>query len=169
VVIVMIACIDVHYRADLTIAGCVLLRDWPDERPAHEIVTRVGPVKPYHAGRFYERELQPALQVLRLTPEPPTTVVIDGYVWLDARGTPGLGAHLFRSLNEAIPVVGVAKSRFRDSAFAVRVVRGSSTRALYVTAAGLSPDTAARCIERMHGRHRIPTMLRRVDQLCRRG
>ncbi len=163
----MIACIDVHYRGDRALAGCVLFRNWPDERPVHELVTLVTAIEPYEPGRFYQRELKPALHVLRQAPASPSTVVIDGYVWLDAEGKPGFGAHLFRALGETVPVVGVAKSRFKDAAFAVRVYRGSSKRPLYVTSAGIPPQAAADCVTRMHGDHRIPTMIRRVDLLAR--
>jgi deoxyribonuclease V len=47
------------------------------------------------------------------------------------------------------------------------VLRGGSARPLYVTAAGLSADEAARRVRDMHGPYRIPTLLKRVDQLCR--
>jgi deoxyribonuclease V len=36
-----------------------------------------------------------------------------------------------------------------------------------VTARGLSDRYAAQLVKEMHGPHRIPTMLRRVDQLAR--
>jgi deoxyribonuclease V len=64
------------------------------------------------------------------------------------------------------PVVGVAKSRF-DGARAVEVYRGGSIRPLYVSAAGLDPEEAAEKIRSMHGRHRVPTLLKRVDRLAR--
>jgi deoxyribonuclease V len=47
------------------------------------------------------------------------------------------------------------------------VQRGHSRRPLYVSAAGIDAETAARYIQDMHGTYRLPTLLRRVDQLCR--
>jgi len=47
------------------------------------------------------------------------------------------------------------------------VLRGDSRRPLYVTAAGLDPAAAALHVRSMHGPFRIPTLLKRVDQLCR--
>jgi len=38
---------------------------------------------------------------------------------------------------------------------------------LYVTAAGMRLQEAADRIQRMHGPHRIPTLLKRVDTLAR--
>jgi deoxyribonuclease V len=94
-------------------------------------------------------------------------IVIDGYVWLSEDGRPGLGAHLFEALARTTAIVGVSKTSFAGSAFAVSVYRGGSHRPLFVTAAGVEPAIAAGWIGGMHGAHRIPTLLKRVDRLCR--
>ena len=54
---------------------------------------------------------------------------------------PGLGARAHAGFG--IPVIGVAKSRFRAATHAVPVVRGSSARPLFVTAAGMPSADAA--------------------------
>ena len=54
-----------------------------------------------------------------------------------------------------------------SSPWAVGAYRHRSRRPLFVTAAGMPQERAARHIERMHGGFRIPTMLKRVDPLCR--
>jgi deoxyribonuclease V len=77
-----------------------------------------------------------------------------------------LGWHLFDALESKIPVIGVAKSRF-EGAPAHEVYRGASRRPLYVTAAGMTLAKAAANIQAMHGAHRIPTLLQRVDRLAR--
>jgi hypothetical protein len=51
-------------------------------------------------------------------------------------------------------VTGVAKSRFRTTVHAVPVLRGSSARPLFVTAAGLPAADAADLVRRMAGRYR---------------
>jgi deoxyribonuclease V len=165
----MIACVDVDYRNDEAVAACVLLRAWGDEHAADEKVERLTRVEPYQPGQFYRRELPCLLAVLGRVAEPLEAVVVDGYVWLGDEHCPGLGAHLYEALARAVPVVGVAKSCFRSAALARAVLRGSSRRPLYVTAAGLDAAEAARLVQGMHGPHRIPTILKRVDQLCRRA
>ena len=90
-------------------------------------------------------------------------MVIDGYVSLGG-GRPGLGAHLHAESNLA--VVGIAKSRFLGSD-AIEVFRGSK-RALYVTAVGVPAAEAAEAVARMHGSHRLPTLVKRADSLARR-
>ena len=165
----MIACVDVDYRQSHAVAACILLRNWTDAHCVNEFTARLESVKPYQPGQFYKRELYPLLRVLSGTSAPIRTIVIDGYVWLRSeKGTPGLGAYLYDALDKRVPVIGVAKNRFKDADFAIKVLRGSSKRPLYVTAAGMSPRIAAVHISKMHGEHRIPTMLRKVDQLCRR-
>lgn len=127
---------------------------------------RIGAVEPYVPGQFYRRELPCLLAVLKKSGAEFSSVVIDGYVWLDAGGVPGLGAHLFEALGKKIPVVGVAKTRFEGAAPA-EITRGSSRQPLFITAAGMELPLAASRIQSMHGPHRIPTLLKRADQLCR--
>jgi deoxyribonuclease V len=98
---------------------------------------------------------------------PVQCVVIDGYVWLDRAGTPGLGAHLYEALGRGVPVVGIAKTAFKGSEMAERLVRPASDKPLFVTAAGLTPESALAHAQRLHGPHRIPTLLKAVDALAR--
>lgn len=157
-------CLDVDYRGDGAVAAAVGFREWADDVPTVERTLAIDRVEPYEPGAFYKREL-PCLLALLADVERPELIVIDGYVWLGER--PGLGAHLWRALGEAVPVVGVAKTRFA-SASAAEVVRGTDAkRPLYVTAAGVSAEEAAEWVRAMHGPHRLPTLLKRVDGLCR--
>jgi deoxyribonuclease V len=94
-------------------------------------------------------------------------LVVDGYVDLDPGGRPGLGAYAHAEFG--IPVIGVAKSRFRTATHAVPVVRGSSGRPLFVTAAGMLAADAADLVRHMTGRYRLPDALRRADTLARTG
>jgi deoxyribonuclease V len=94
-------------------------------------------------------------------------LVVDGYADLDPGGRPGLGAHADAEFG--IPVIGVAKSRFRTATHAVPVVRGSSSRPLFVTEAGMPTADAADLVRRMAGRYRLPDALRRADNLARAG
>jgi deoxyribonuclease V len=162
----MIACVDVDYRDDSAQAACVLLRDWTDADSACVYVERIAGVAPYQPGQFYRRELPCLLAVLAKVKEPLDAVIVDGYVWL-RHGTPGLGAHLYEALGGTVPIVGVAKTRFASAA-AEAVVRGTSRRPLFVTAAGMPLADAAAGVRHMHGPFRIPTLLRKVDQLARR-
>ncbi len=63
----------------------------------------------------------------------------------------------------------MAKSRFRAATHALPVQRGSSARALFVTAAGMSAADAADLVRHMVGQYRLPDALRRADHLARAG
>lgn len=163
----MIAFLDVDYRSDHALAACVIAQDWGDEAPTLEIVERIDEVNDYEPGQFYKRELPCLLAVLSKLPTPPECIVIDGYVWLGEGPKPGLGAHLYRALGEKIPVIGVAKTKFLSATDARELFRRGSGRALFISVAGIESEEATRAIDAMHGEYRLPTLLKRVDRLCR--
>ncbi|MDD9969485.1 MAG: endonuclease V [Myxococcales bacterium] len=166
----MLACVDVDYREDesTAVAACVLFHRWQDELPADEKTAIIPSVEDYVPGQFFKRELPCILRVLEGVGVPLDAVIIDGYVWLGNRDQPGLGGHLYEALQKQVPIVGVAKTRFAGATLAVEVLRGTSAKQLHVTAAGMDVQVAATRLKSMHGPFRIPTMLKRADQLCRR-
>jgi deoxyribonuclease V len=93
--------------------------------------------------------------------------VAGGYADLAPGGRPGLGAHAHAAFG--IPVIGVAKTAFRTATHAVPVLRGTSVRPLFVTAAGMPRDQAADLVRHMAGQHRLPDAVRRADELARTG
>jgi deoxyribonuclease V len=165
----LIALVDVHYddTAGTARAACVVARQWADARPHEERAVTVQGIVEYRPGLFYERELPCVVAVLETFSVAFTTIVVDGYVVLDASGAPGLGAYVHRHFGGRLAVVGVAKNAFRGSDFAVEVLRGTSARPLYVTALGMDAGDAAAEVRAMHGEHRMPTLLARVDDLAR--
>jgi deoxyribonuclease V len=134
------AALDVDYRADHAFAACVVFADVIDAAPVEEKVTRAPLTSDYRSGELYLRELPALLAVLRQIVTPPSILIVDGHVWLGP-ARPGLGARLHEATS--LPVIGVAKR----------------------------PDAgvpgAASLIARMHGPHRLPTLLKRVDRLAR--
>lgn len=161
----MIAALDVAYGTDRAAAAAVLFRDWTDDAPTAEH-TAIGPIAAeYRSGELWRRELPHLLAVLERA-GPLDLVVVDAHVWL-ATGKAGLGAHLWRALEEKVPVVGVAKEAFAGNDAAIAVLRGTSRRALFVSAAGTDAAEAAERVRAMHGAHRLPTLLQRVDALSR--
>ncbi|HSQ67434.1 MAG TPA: endonuclease V [Polyangiaceae bacterium] len=167
----MLVCLDVDYRRHDVVAACVGFEGWAAAVPSFELAARVGGAPAdYVPGSFYLRELPHLLRILEIAERErrvrPEVVLIDGYVSLGP-DRPGLGEHLHRALGGRTPVVGVAKTAFRGAVHATAVKRGTSERPLYVTAIGIAQSEAAAGVEAMHGAHRVPTMLRRVDRACR--
>jgi deoxyribonuclease V len=163
----MLACLDADYRDDRARVACVLFETWGDAEPAGKLARELPAAGEYQPGNFYRRELPCLLAILAEVETELAAVIVDGYVWLDGAGErPGLGAHLWETLDRATPVIGVAKNPFAGAA-PIDLRRGESARSLHITAAGADPAWAAERIAEMHGDFRIPTLLRRVDQLSR--
>ncbi|MCA9618291.1 MAG: endonuclease V [Myxococcales bacterium] len=160
--------VDVAYEEGVAFVAAVVFDDWRDAEARVERVLAIPEPAPYVPGEFYRRELPCILRILDELAISPRAVVVDGFVWLDDGEAPGLGAHLWRALDERVAVVGVAKSPFRTTPPSAALRRGHSDKLLYVTAAGIDLEDAKQHIRQMHGEHRLPTLLRRVDQLARR-
>lgn len=170
----MLACLDVAYDETHAHAGCLVFRDWTDERAISEHLSTTALAAPYVPGSFFERELPPMLDVLAHVKEDLAAIVVDGYVWLAGKGR-GLGAHLHDALGGNTPIIGVAKTAWTRPADpnedpthrSIAVTRGASARPLFVTATGIDVEEAARLVTSMHGPHRLPTLLKAVDGLVR--
>jgi deoxyribonuclease V len=161
----MIAAFDVYYLENgYASAAAVLFSDYRDAEPSAVYTQLLPGTADYVPGEFYRRELPCILTLLAQFNEFPDEMVVDGYVMLGDR--PGLGQHLFNWFDGKIPVVGVAKSKF-EGAGGIEVFRGGSMHPLYVTSAGVNLQKASERIRTMHGAHRIPTLLKRVDVLAR--
>jgi len=164
---VAIAALDVDYRPDAAVAACVLFETWSDAQAVEAFTVTTPAAADYRPGAFFARELPCLLAALARCARPPTVIVVDGHVWLGP-DRPGLGAHLHQALGGQVPVVGVAKNFFTGSP-ARPLLRGGSARPLWVTAVDMPDDAAAAAVAAMHGPHRMPTLLRQVDQLCRQA
>lgn len=163
----MILAVDVQYGEDAAVVAGVLFETWESAESRQDYISTVTPIAPYEPGHFYKRELPCILQLLTEHNLTPTCIIVDGYVFLDGTTRPGLGKYLFDTLGEDIPIIGVAKRRFKGIDTAYGILRGESLTPLYVTSVGIEVMDAQRFVHSMHGRYRIPTLLKRVDQLCR--
>jgi deoxyribonuclease V len=148
------------------VAG-VTFTEWNASLPDSEFISSVSHVTEYEPGSFYKRELPCILQLLKEYSLHPEIIIVDGFVYLDDSQKPGLGKHLYDALGKELVVIGVAKSAFHGIGATYEVCRGMSRKPLYVTAGGMDLEQAKSSIKRMHGPYRLPTLLKRVDRLCR--
>lgn len=163
----VLAALDACYRDPLAFAAGALFEEWASRAPVREWTVRVEGVAPYVPGQFYRREMPCLLRLLEALPDLPAVILVDAYAWLGGPRHPGLGARLHEALGGRAAVVGVAKTRYRGAGPAKVVRRGRSGSPLYVSAAGMDLDEAAEGVLRMHGRGRLPLMIRRADVLSR--
>ncbi len=156
---------DVHYLDEgKARAAMVTARDWRFSVIMSSRTVIVPAGAPYRPGEFYLREL-PALRAIIPAAGDLALIVVDGYVDLDPTGRPGLGARVFAEFG--VPVIGVAKTAFRTATHAAKVIRGQSSRPLYVTAVGMTVADAADLVSGMAGQFRVPDALKRADRLAR--
>ena len=164
----MILIIDVDYREDESAVAAGLTFDsWVEDVIIEKHVVKVDNVAPYEPGIFYKRELPCLLELVHSLAKMPEIIVIDGYVTLGNDEKDGLGAHLYNALNSNIPVIGVAKNRFTGTPSKCEVYRGQSKQPLFVTCKGVDINDAKEFVQKMHGEHRLPTLIKAVDRECR--
>ena len=159
--------LDVKYdeTAKTALTAGVVFKDWSDAQATKTYQNKTEGIAEYIPGEFYKRELPCILAILSIIEEPLDVIIVDSYVVLGTR--PGMGMHLWQTLEKKIPIIGVAKSYFKETN-AQEILRGQSKRPLYVTAVGINLKTAADLIQMMHGKHRIPTLLKLADSLTNR-
>lgn len=148
---------------------CLAFEQWNDAQPLAIHAAYMENVADYTPGEFYKRELPCILDLFRKLPyEDIEAIVVDGFVFLNDEGKPGLGFHLHQTLEEKIPVIGVAKTNFASLEHnKITVLRGESQKPLYVTAIGVDPQKAAQQVQRMAGDYRFPALLKQLDQLTK--
>lgn len=163
----MILAVDVQYSGNNAIVAGVVFENWQDEKAQKECVSMIDGVAGYEPGKFFRRELPCILKLIAEHHLKPECIVVDGFVFLDGFSRAGLGKHLYDALNGEVSVVGVAKKRFKDIDSQFEVYRGDSRRPLYVTAVGIGIKQAKRNVHAMHGKNRLPALIKRADQICR--
>jgi deoxyribonuclease V len=166
----MIAALDVYYRPEGTAkAVCLLFGAFEAARPDAVFETIVPEVADYQPGEFYRRELPCLIEVLHSVDlSAIDSLLIDGYVFLDDAGKPGLGWYLYQHFEGRLPVIGVAKTSFHNNRTHVRpVLRGASLNPLYVSSIGMDVDVAADKIRNMAGPYRMPDLLKLLDGMTK--
>lgn len=163
----MILALDVDYRGNEAMVAGLAFEDWSDANESAQYVCRVDEVQEYVPGQFYRRELPCLLALLHKFELQPEIIVIDGFVFLDGESRAGLGKYLYDALGGKVTVIGVAKTSFAGIGEAYALRRGDSIKPLYITVAGDTVAVAREAIAAMHGQFRVPTLLKKVDHLCR--
>ncbi len=163
----MILATDVHYTDPTATAAGVLFTDWQSDVIQRTVTVPIPQTAAYEPGSFYKRELPCLLALLAHVSERVEVIVIDGYVTLGQANKPGLGMHLYAAIQQTTPIIGVAKRPFQNTPPECAVLRAGSQSPLYVTSVGIALAEAKQKIATMHGDFRIPTVLKKVDQVCR--
>jgi deoxyribonuclease V len=160
--------LDVQYNGnENAIVACLGFENWEDDTPSYVKQHKIEKILPYVSGQFYQRELPCLLEALKGLDDI-EYIVVDGYVWLDVESRKGLGLHLYEALEHKVPIIGVAKAKFGNTPEKCALLRGESTKPLYITSKDMDLKEAKEAIASMHGKYRFPTLLKEVDSLARR-
>ncbi len=165
----MILAFDTYYYDDKAKTVCYCFEKFTDDEPDIVYTDMVAGIEKYESGAFYKRELPCIIKLLeKHHPEDIDMIIIDGFVVLDDDNTLGLGGHLFEYLGKNVPVIGVAKTDFPGLTKNKRkIYRGKSRNPLYITALGMDLDAAGEHIQSMKGKYRVPTLLKKLDNMTK--
>ena len=165
----MVLAVDVYYHDDLSAKVVGVLFNWKDREAKFVYDDLVSQVSEYVPGQFYKRELPCILQLLNTVDLGTIScVIVDGHVYVDNQKTYGLGGHLWKALQEKIPIIGIAKKAFFGTEnVSFPVLRGQSKTPLFVSSIGIEVAEVMDKVEQMHGKYRIPTLLKYLDQQTR--
>lgn len=165
----MIYAFDTFYYEDFAKTVCIAFENWTSETESFIYSENTEISSDYESGAFYKRELPCILSLLKkISLKEGDLIIVDGYVTLDNTGKIGLGGYLYESLNKKYPVIGIAKNGFAsEDNLRKTVFRGESKTPLFLTAVGIDTDDIKINLKNMFGAYRIPTLLKKLDQLTR--
>jgi deoxyribonuclease V len=115
------------------------------------------------------RDLPCLVQLLREHGLEPDVIVIDGPVHVDAAETPGPGRRLYEALGGRAAIIGVSTRSMPGMPAQFEVFREEEARPLIVTCVGIDLGAAKIRVRAMHGKRRIPTLLKLVARIARGG
>lgn len=157
----------VHRDSDGALAAAVAFDAWDAPEATRTYTSRIAHVEKAARGELDLSELPCLLQLLREHALAPELIVIDGCVHLDANETPGLGRHLYHALEGRAAVIGVSKAALPGMPAQFELAREEEARPVIVTCVGIDLGAAKARLRAMHGRRRVPTLLKLVARLAK--
>ena len=174
----MLLALDSYYKDSICNTSLVVFNE-DEDTPIYTDTIYTKVTSEYIPGEFYKRELPGIKKILKKFIKEHSdlwadlhAIIVDSYITLKVGDKEwcGLGGHLYDYLTRhGHPkiIYGVAKSKFGDcDKISDKVLRGKSKTPLYVQTTA-APHVAAYQVAKMHGKYRIPTMLKEVDRLSR--
>ena len=160
--------VDVQFdKAGGATAAAAAFDDWGAFEATKTYSLKIDHVEKPVKGELDLRELPWLIQLLNANALQPEAIVFDGFVFLDPQETPGLGAHLFNALGGRTPVIGASKTAMKDAPAQFEVHREDETPPLIVTCAGIDLGAAKARIRMMHGKKRMPTLMKLAARVAK--
>ncbi|MDP9124767.1 MAG: endonuclease V [Pseudomonadota bacterium] len=156
---------DVHLQGDTALVAAVAFDDWAAFEGTKNYALRIEHVEKPVKGELDLRELPWLVRLIDANGLQPEVIVFDGFV--HAQETPGLGRRLHDTLGGRTAVIGVSKTGFKDTPAQFEVHREEETAPLIVTCAGIDLGAAKARIRMMHGRKRVPTLMKLAARIAK--
>ena len=157
----------VHYHGDGALAAAVAFDEWDAAEASRTFTSRVAQVDQPPRGKPDLRALPCLLQLLQEHALKPDVILIDQPVHLDAAETPGLGRSLYDALGGQTPIIGASSKSMPGMPAQFEVFREEEARPLIVTCVGIDLGAAKVRVRTMHGKRRIPTLLKLAARIAR--
>ena len=161
--------LDFHIEGEAARVAAVAFDDWGAVEGTKNYSLAIGHVEKPAKGELDLRALPWLVQLMDANRLEPEAIVLDGFVHLDPLETPGLGRHLHDTLNGRCAVIGVSKSLFKGTETPDQfcVFREEETAPLVITCAGIDLGAAKARIRTMHGRKRLPTLMKLAARIAK--
>jgi deoxyribonuclease V len=157
----------VHFDGTQAQAAAAAFDAWDCAEATQTYVSRIAHVEKAVRGQPDLRELPCVLQLLREHSLEPDLVLIEGFAHGGAAETPGLGQHLHQALGGKVPIVCVSKKCLPGLTVQFEVMREEEAPPLFVTCAGIDIGAAKARVRAMHGRKRVPTLMKLAARLAK--
>ena len=158
---------DFQIQGDIARVAAVAFDDWAAFEGTKNYSLRVEHVEKPAKGELDLRALPWLVQLMDANGLQPELIVLDGFVHLDAQETPGLGRRLHDTLGGRSAVIGVSKSGFKDTPEQFELHREEETAPLVITCVGIDLGAAKARVRMMHGRKRVPTLLKLAARIAK--
>ena len=161
--------VGVHQLDGAAVVAAVAFDEWDAAEPSRTFTSRVAPADTPVRSLHGATDLAGVLQLLREHALEPELIVIDGPVHLDPAEEPGWGRQLFDALGGRSAVVGISTRAMPGLPAQFEVWRDEEARPLVVTCIGIDLGAAKVRVRTMHGRRRVPTLMKLAARLARGG
>ena len=158
---------DFHIEADAARVAAVAFDDWAAFEGTKNYSLRIEHVEKPAKGELDLRALPWLVQLLDAHRLQPEVIVFDGFVHLDAQETPALGRRLYDALGGRTAVIGASKAGMKDAPAQFEVYREDETPPLIITCAGIDLGAAKARIRMMHGKKRMPTLMKLAARVAK--
>lgn len=160
----------VHHHGDGAFVAAVAFDEWDAPEASRTFTSRTAHLADKPArGELDLRELPCLVQLLREHALEPDVIVMGEPVHLDAAETPGLGRALYDALGGRTAIIGVSTRSMPDMPAQFEVFREEEGRPVIVTCVGIDLGAAKARVRNMHGKRRIPTLLKLAGRMAREG